>query len=248
MKRAIRVLLGVLLASALATAASADILPGIYRSFDLGGDVDVPRASQSEDADLVPKPGVGDVFHLASWDGLGLGAQWAITCGVQNAPRIVKGTLDEKGNGTIVEVNRFEGGTFFLSRYGPWGDKLDDANGFMAEVRVTVTTDYVENWAVRVRVAAEGWGCAGTAGSIVRFTTSECTEWGRARGWMPSDYPRLLDPVCDPVRTHGYWWELGGVTIEIRPGLKKVVRPWVGAKAATEPRPLSWGQLKVIYR
>jgi len=233
----------------IATASWAEVMPGTYGSTDVGGKVLVPRASQSEDL-LVPKPGIGDIFNLASWDGGKLGTQWSIMCSTQPGPKTVKGDLDDKGNGTIETHNYFTGGSFFLARQGPWGGEINSL-GTITEVRLRVVESYLGFWLVKMNVSMEALGRIGIAGKIVRFTTTDCSTWGETDSQAPSGYPSMLDYVCEPTRTTGYWWELGNVTVEIRDPFKgrlQIDPAAANRDAVAAPQNTSWGRVKQIYR
>ena len=246
MLRRIRILVSGLVLL-LAPAASADLTPGLYHSTDIGGKVLTPRATCSQDENLVPKPGVGDVMHLTSWDGGQLGTQWWISCATQPSPRTEKGGIDDQGNGTIIKISRFTGGAFYLSS-GPWGEGMHKSLGTISEIQLTVVEEWQAFWLVKEQVTVEAYGRVGFTGNVVRFRTTVCSQWGESRGWMPPDYPALLDPDCASTRTWGYWWDLGGVTIEILKPSKEPIQAAKGTAEVTPPATSSWGRVKQIYR
>jgi hypothetical protein len=215
---------------AMATAASADPVPGTYTSTDLGGSLLLGRASQSWVAPNNAAQGAGDVFNSQSWDGAALGTQWAFSCGVQPGAQGVLDTRDANGTGTVVFSNSFTGGTFYLNP-GPWGSGV----GTLNQTIEIVTVQYV-NFVPQASVVN-----INTSG---QFFESNCTLTfvianGNGLGDtdilpFPANFPGLLDLACAPTRTNGSWGEVRTITMRI--------------DCPVPTQQGSWGQLKSLYR
>jgi len=216
-------------------AIAADPAPGVYESTDLGGLVLLGRATQSWGAPLNALLGVGDVFNATSWDGGALGTQWRFSCGVQPAAQTVQDFRDAAGTGAVVFTNTFDGGTFFLSKTGPWGDGANDLTGVIVVTRLVVTVRYVNNVPQESRLNVDADG---------RFDGSSCTlTFVIANGIgggdtdllpKPPGYPDFLDPACEPTRVHGSWGDISQITMRI--------------DCPVPGRRSTWGSLKTLYR
>ena len=239
--------IGTLLLLACAATGWAGLVPEEYRSTDLGGRVLLGRLSHSELDGLAAKPGIGEVFNAASWDGQQLGTQWAFSCGAQVETPAVKRELDSRGDGYVWTDHRFVGGRFFLAADGPW-DRRGMVAGKLYETRMAVTETYVTHKRVRVDLALEGYGMDENGG-WVRWLVNKCLAWGETgEGRMPLAYPLLLDTACQPTRDDGYWYEMGEITIKIESRSPARLLDGEGGDVPAPARPSTWGAVKAIYR
>ncbi len=223
--------------SSLALAASP--ASGTYNSADLGGAVLTGRGSQSWSAPANAAQGAGDVIHSESWDGSTLGTQWRFACGVQSGPQ---GVQDNRvaGTGTVVFTNTFAGGTFFLSKTGPWGDAVNDLTGTTGATHAIVTVQYVNIGGNSTPVASRL-----NIDSNGQFDGSTCTLTfvianGLGQGDTdsnppkPATYPGFLDTACGATRIYGSWGDISQLTLRV--------------DCPVPARNTTWGSLKSIYR
>ena len=116
-----------------------------------------------------------------------------------------------------------------------------------------VTETYEWAKVTKVEMLVEAWGMD-QHGRAVRFVISKCLIWGDTDlGRMPPTYPPLLDAACQPTRTEGYWYEVGGITIKIDRKSALTTLDSGSTESATgdapaAARPSSWGAIKVVYR
>lgn len=232
-----RMVTGMALALALALPAVAlavDPAPGIYHSLDLGGAMLTGRGTQSWTAPLNAAQGLGDVMHSESWDGALLGTQWRFACGVQLQPQVMQ-DFRVGGTGPVVFTNTFDGGTFFLSKTGPWGDAVNDLTGTLLVTRAIATVTYVQGVPQSSRLNVDAAG---------RFDGSDCTlTFVIANGIgggdtdllpVPPGYPAFLDAGCLPLGLHGSWGDISQITMRVD-------------CPVPAPRP-TWGAIKLLYR
>lgn len=235
-----------ILAAVSVSTSSAAPNAGTYRSTDMGGPVFTGRMTQSEDEGLGLKPGAGDVFGWASWDGSRLGTQWSVSCGVQYAPQVQRGGLDGKGYGTVTVANHFVGGTFYLSEVGPWGGNAPSI-GRIVTTDFTAETTYEAFKAIGQSIVVTSRGMDGY-GRLVIITSSRCTAWGEVAGRLEG-YPELADMQCQAGRDEGYWWDAGDMTILIQKRSSGVsITPESPVDAVATPDGRSWGSVKTLYR
>jgi hypothetical protein len=220
---------------ALATAAWAvDPVPGTYNSIDLGGPVLLGRGTQSWVAPLNAAHGVGDVLNSASWNGAALGTQWSFSCAVQAAAQTV---TDHRiaGTGTVVFDNTFNGGTFFLSKTGPWSDGIHDLAGTLGATHVIATVQYVNNQPVGSRLNIDSAGLFDGSQCTLTFAIANGIGLGDTdSGALPANYPAFLAPDCSPTRVFGSWGDASQITFRV--------------DCPVPVHSTTWGRVKAIYR
>jgi len=214
----------------LTPAWAADPTPGLYT--DGGGGVLSGRGSQSWDQPFNALNGLGDVFNSQSWNGLVLGTQWTFSCGVQNAAQGQVNNLDGFGNGTIVFTNTFNGGTFFLSKTGPWGDGINDLTGTIGVTHNIVTVFFVGGVPQQARVNTDAEGSFDNSNCILRFVVANGVGLGDTDGGaFPANYPALIDPSCAATRTNGSWGDIHDIAMLIDCPVPSNSKTWGGVKA-----------------
>ncbi len=79
-----------------------------------------------------------------SWDGVALGTQWAVEgMAIASPPTIVGSSMDANNTGWVEYLTYYDGGTFWLSKDGPWGDGYSDLIGDVENYSVTIRVTYV---------------------------------------------------------------------------------------------------------
>ena len=226
-----------LLALGLGTAApswAVDPTPGTYNSTDIGGAVLTGRGTQSWNSPLNAAQGLGDVFNSQSWDGATLGTQWRISCGVQTAPQ-VKEDNRVAGTGSVIFRNVFVGGSFFLSKTGPWGDGINDLTGTLGITRVDVTVVYVNNVPQASRANISSDGVFNGSNCTLTFVIANGIGGGDTDLMpKPPGYPDFLETSCAPTRIYGSWGDINEITMRI--------------DCPVPSRQSTWGKVKSIYR
>jgi hypothetical protein len=235
MKKATASLLGLVAVwgSAL-PALAANPVPGVYNSTDLGGAVRTGRGTQSWTLPANGAQGLLDVFNSESWNGAFLGDQWKFQCGVQNATQ-TKQDNRVGGTGTIVYTNTFTGGSFWLSKNGPWGDGVNDWAGTPGSTVAIATVQYVNNVPVASRLNLNSSGVFDGGQCVLVFTIANGIGGGDTDLLpKPAGYPDFLDDSCQPTRSYGSWGDIQQITLQI--------------DCPTPTHSSTWGQLKSIYR
>ncbi len=224
------VLMGVLVSAAWAT----DPASGTYTSVDFGyGSQDV-LMGRGTNARPPVDTGVNNVFNSASWDGSTLGTQWIFSCGVSTSQTRQDNRVS--GTGTMVFTTNYAGGTFWLSKNGPWGDGSVDFTGTInALVRIT-TLQYVSGNVVSARENINTSGNFDGSNCFLTFVITNAVGVGDTDiSAFDSSYPALLDTGCAANGTSGSWGDVRDITMQI----DCLPNP---AKSA------SWGKVKSLYR
>jgi hypothetical protein len=220
---------------ALAAAAYAAPVPGVYTTTDLGGQLLPGRASTSRTG---INSGLPHVLHSQSWNGSVLGAQWEMRCPILNVPFTVVDGRNGFGTGPVTYTSSFQGGEFELfNTGGPWGDGI----ATLGTTTIISTVQFVNNNPVASVVNGQtsgdfGGGCTLTFAIANGYGVGETTSLNPAIT-KPADYPTFLDAACGPAAGDAQFGTWGAVitgTLQI-----DCVVP---ADAA------SWGAVKSIYR
>jgi hypothetical protein len=212
------------------TFASAAPITGIYRSTDMGGVLLTGRASTWRSG---VNSGLPHVLHAQSWNGSALGAQWDISCAIENVNYSVQDNR-VAGTGTVVYTSTFHGGTLTLYAGGwPWGDGV-------ATLGTTTLYTTVQYYNYTPAGSVVNGNTAGTfaGGCLLTFGIAN----GYGAGETPyfqkgADYPAFLDGTCEPAaldKQFGTW----GSVITITMGINCTV----GVDEST------WGAIKELYR
>lgn len=215
-------------------ALAADPTPGIYNSVDIGGTMLTGRGTNSWTAPLNGADGLGDVFNSVSWDGALLGTQWRFQCGVSPA---VQTRVDNRvnGTGTVVFTTNYTGGTFWLSRFGPWGDGVNDLTGTITTTQSIVTLQYVNFVPVQSRLNVNTYGEFDDSNCILTFAISNGIGAGDTDlGPKPAGFPDFLDANCGATRIYGSWGHLVDITMML--------------ECPVPLTPTTWSAVKTLYR
>lgn len=216
-----------------APAWAADPAPGLYHSPSLGGTVQEGRASNSWAQPSNAAMGVQDVWHSMSWDGATLGAEWKFECAVSPVAQTVQDNRDVNGTGTVVLTTSYSGGTFFLSKNGPWGDGTLDFTGSIYDTQIITTMQYVQNVLITARenIDLDGVFTPPSSCALTFVLTNGVRLGDTDSGVLPANYPGFLDPNCQPTRTVGSWSDIVDVSVQIDCALPVEASTWGGIKA-----------------
>jgi len=230
-KTAIALALGFTMTLAVAANAAAPA-PGTYNSIDIGGSVQMGRGSQSWSLAGNAAQGNGDVFNYGSWDGSNLGAQWVLSCGASTTNQTRVDNRNGFGTGTVVYTTYFNGGSFFLSKNGPWGDGINDLTGVLLNTSATLTVQYVTNNIVARRGDLNTSGYFNGSNCQLTFYIAN-TFGGNDTDHVafPANYPALLSTACASTRTFGNWTDIKDITIQIDCVTPAQTTTWSGVKA-----------------
>jgi len=215
-------------------ALAVDPAVGTYTSVGIGfgsENVLVGRDSNSRPA---AGGGIDNVFNSQSWDGVVLGTQWVFKCG-KSTSQTVDNNLDGNGNGEIVVTTEYTGGTFWLSKNGPWGDGFTDLSGALGGLTRVTSTVYVLN------VAQAGVENVTTSGT---FNESDCVLAFEIHnnvvrgdtdtdGPIPGDYPSFFDLACAATRSDGWWNDVKDIIMLIQ--------------CPVPAHETTWGQVKSLF-
>jgi hypothetical protein len=181
----------------LSTIVSADPVPGLYQSTDLGGQVLTGRASTSRTG---INSGLPHVLHAQSWDGATLGTQWEVSCAVEATPFGVQDNRNVAGTGTVVYTSQFQGGTLTLFPGGyPWGD----GTATLGMTTVISTVQFVSFVPVASVVNANTSGTFSNGCSLV-FAIGNGSGVGETTSLnpaltKPATFPTFQDATCAPA-------------------------------------------------
>jgi hypothetical protein len=207
---------------------------GIYSTQT--GTMESGRASEAWcGLDGTPGPGEpGDTENAQSWDGTSLGAEWRLwgmEIGAAGATAIDQ-SMDGGGNGWITYSTPYDGGLFWLSKDGAWGDGTVDFTGYLTHYDVITTVTYVGGNPIGATSNISAAGYFDTAPQwVVEFVIANALmAWSPAWGTpMPTGYPPFL---CDAPT--GELFDVCCITMSFQPPV------------GTEQ--YSWGAIKSLYR
>ena len=178
----------------------------------------------------------GNLENALSWNGSTLGTQWRVWgMGIDAAGAILlhDGVNPSTGNGTRTYQTAYDGGQYWLSGTGPWGDGVNDLTGDLTSYLVVTTITYVANNPVgatsNVSFAGTFGACPAANGCVIEFGIANAMlVWRPGAGAMPANYPEFL---CG---TTGELFDACCITISI-----DCIVPIESS---------TWGSLKGLYR
>ncbi len=227
-------LLAIILVLAIAPLAVAAPTPGTYNTPSLGGTMLEGRATNSWSMPANGAMGMNDVWNSMSWDGSLLGTEWKFQCATSPAMHAV---VDNRiaGTGTVIITAAYDGGTFFMSKDGPWGDGLGDDTGTLSGTTIITTLQYVSNVLVDGRENISASGIFDEDGCFLTFLLTNGIRVGdTTMGPKPMGYPGFLAPDCSPTRTDGSWSDIVDVSVRI--------------DCPVSVEESTWGRIKSNYR
>ena len=202
----------------MATAAiAAEPTPGLYQTPSLGGTMIEGRATNSWMMAGNAAMGNGDVWNSMSWmpGTMMLGTQWRFQCAVSTSPQTMQDNR-VMGTGTVVYTTNYSGGTFFLSKTGPWGDGVNDLTGTLAATQIITTLQYVQNSLISGRENISASGLFDGSGCYLTFLLSNGIQLGNTdAGPVPMSYPGFQNTDCSPTRTFGSWSDIVDISMQI---------------------------------
>ena len=218
-----------------APPAACTVCPtdGVYTTGN--GSMEPGRASEAWCPPAVFPGRPGNTENAQSWDGAALGTEWKLwgmSIDAYGAVEIAN-TIDGNGNGSITYQTQYDGGQFWLSKDGLWGDGVNDLTGEMANYTVITTVTYSAGTMVGAtsNITATGLfdSCRPGVSAISFVIANAMLIWHPA--WpaaMPSGYPLFLcgAPTGELFGVCCITMQLGPVPVEEQ----------------------SWGFLKSLYR
>lgn len=139
---------------------------------------------------------------------------------------------DSLGTGTVVVSMNYTGGTYWLSKNGPWGDGVNDWTGTLRTTSRSITYQYVNYVLITGREDIQSSGVFDGINCALTFAIANGVYRGTT-GILPANYPALLDPDCSSTRTAGTWGDVKDLTLLI--------------DCVVPAQITSWGNLKAIY-
>jgi hypothetical protein len=231
-------LLWVLLATVVAVPVMAGPpTQGVYYSTDIGGTVLEGRFSESW---VGMGPGqIGNTLNSMSFDGATLGTEWRFYCAsIAVAPVLISDTRDASNTGEVVWKTDYDGGLFWLSKDGPWGDGLNDYTGFVTLMKVTTTYHYVLGQVLGIRSNVTLSGQFDDYDDCLEYVINNTAVFGDTdnNGPLPADYPPFMDANCQTgILNEGAWGSVTEIAMQI-----------VGS--CTLPvETTTWGSVKALY-
>jgi hypothetical protein len=235
MNKAATAILSISLLTALVATAVSDPIIGTYST--LAGTILPGRAAESNPCDGCDGQ-IGNMIHAESWSGSALGTQWRVECPqIGSAPVLLLDTV-VGGNGQRIYRTEYLGGKLWLSNTGSWAPLGDpNYNATLNSFTVITTLQIIGG---QIAGAVSNINLSGTFdGSRTCFAMaiSNAALIGRTPMPAPASYPGFEGPGnCSLVGTSGSWWTVNDVTFNIL------------GSCATPLRPMTWGQVKSIYR
>lgn len=139
----------------------------------------------------------GNTENAMSWDGVALGTQWKVWDQAVDAagPQLLSDTVNGSGNGTRLYRTYYEGGQFWLSKDGAWGNGIDDLTGPITSCVVDVTLTFIGGQIVgansNVNMTGSFDNCS--SGCLIDYAISNAAlVWMPGMGTMPGGYPSFL--------------------------------------------------------
>ena len=231
--------LGLQTFSSQAAAATNPPLVGTYRS--LMGQVLPGRATESMPCDLCEGQ-IGNLIMAASWNGATLGTNWTLSCPqISSSPQL---TYDGvvSGNGQRIYQTSYSGGVLMLDGSGAWGTGDPSYSGPISTFTVIVTKQYVGGVQVGAVSNINFFGVINGYDNCFNMAISNGELIGETGATLgpPSDaanYPAFMGPSdCGASGSHGAYWDIHDITFSIL------------GQCAVPARPMTWGQMKSIYR
>ena len=213
---------------------------GVYLSDDMGGQMLTGRFSESW-VGMGGAGQIGNAINALSYDpAFGLGSQWKFSCGsIAMLPTLVSDTRDTNGTGEVTYRTEYEGGVFWLSKDGPWGDGTEDYEGFINTFTVTATYMYVNGQVLGIRSNTTTSGQFTDFGDCFEYTINNTAFFGDTdqNGPIPSDFPPFVDDSCQTgTLSRGGWGSVTEIALRI-----------LGTcTVATEES--TWGAVKALYQ
>jgi hypothetical protein len=180
----------------LVAASAGAVCPDVVGLFTCSnGTLEAGRAVEAWCAGTPGQP--GNTQSAMSWDGATLGGEWKLWGTTVNADgaQLMWDTVNAAGSGTRSYHTTYEGGQFWLSKDGAWGDGLNDLTGSVNFCVVDVMVTYVNHAAVaatsNIHLSGAFDDCWG--GCVIEYLISNATlAWTAASGLpIPADYPTL---------------------------------------------------------
>jgi len=210
-------------------------LDGVYSTTDtmLPG-----HASESEPTGQSGE--LGNAVFAQSWDGAALGTQWGLACPeICVEPVLLANTIDQYGNGDMVYLTEYCGGTLWLDGNGPWGN--GDAE-YLVDVLIcqfTTTISFLGGQVALHNTDIDMHGhFQGCPETCVEFTVAAACQLGEDYGYgFPADFPLpVLGGSCMPDENLlGTWWDISEINMVIS-----------GCTVPTTDR--NWSEVKSLYR
>ena len=212
---------------------------GVYLSTDMGGQMLPGRFSESW-VDPGSHGQVDNTIHALSWDiSLGLGSQWKLTCAsIAFPPSVVADTRDAGGTGEVTYRTEYTGGSFWLSKNGPWGDGMLDYTGVIGIFTVTTTYMFVNNQVLGIRSNVTTIGEFNDFGGCFEYTINNTAFYGDTDtvGPLPVGFPAFMDDSCQiGSRTRGGWGSVTEIALRIL------------GSCTVPTQDSTWGGIKALY-
>lgn len=212
-------------------------IPGIYLSTDMGGPMLTGRFSESW-VGTGADGQIGNTINAQSWDGTTLGTQWEMPCPhIAQSPVLVSDTRDGNGTGEVTWRTVYGGGTFWLSRTGPWGDNTVDYLGTVDSFIALTTYKFVFGTLLGIRSNVTTIGHFNDFAQCFDYTINNAAFFGSTNQMpKPPGYPEFLDTSCATgVLSRGGWGSVTDIAMRV-----------YGCNIAVEPA--TWTSAKSLYR
>jgi hypothetical protein len=214
-------------------------LVGIYKSPGLSGATMLSgRFSES----WVGGPGqVGNTINAQSLDSNTntLATEWRVWCAsVLSPPTVEENTIGGDGSGTIVYHTVYDGGYFWLSQNGPWGNG-EDYTGTITDFSASTTYNFLPG-GVLLNIVSDivmQGDFDGYDGCMTYSINNAAFDGDTNGGPFPTgDYPPLIDSACAVGPTMGGWGIASDITLAIH------------GDCTIATQKTSWGQVKARYQ
>lgn len=209
---------------------------GVYYSFDMpSGSFNPGRFSESW-MDMGAHGQIGNTVNAESWTGSALGTEWKLWCpSIALPPNLVADTRDAMGTGEVTWRTTYQGGHFWLSSSGPWGD--EDYTGDLDFFIVTATYMYVFGDVLGIRSNVTTAGPFDGYNVCFIFSINNCAFYSDTNtGPKPVTFPAFMDQNCNTgTLARGGWGSVTEMAFQITGDCQ------VGTQPST------WGQIKALY-
>lgn len=163
---------------------------------------------------------------------------WTLSCpSIYHPPTQTSDTRDENGTGDVIYSVDYTGGTFSLSKEGPWSaDRLFDFPGYLTDCYLTTHLGYYHAELITVNSIMSAVGRFDWMNDLCLVIEIELfSMYNTNDAPLPPEYPAFLDPSCQAgAHTEGSYGGVGNgiLTIETR---------------SVPAEQVTWGQVKKLY-
>ena len=163
---------------------------------------------------------------------------WTISCpSIYITPTQLSDERDDTGTGEVIWSVDYSGGTFTLSKQGPWSvDQVFDFPGYLTEFKITTRLGYYHGELITVNGILSAIGRFDWMSDLCLVIESELySMYNTNHQSLPPEYPGFLDPACQAgICTEGSFGGVGSGILTIE-------------NCSVPNEEVTWGRIKKLY-